>query len=49
MDQISILEDQAHHFFLTSMICLQEEGSSTIGERDRTGWKVGKWGRDLIA
>lgn len=25
MDQISISEDQAHHFFLTSMICLQED------------------------
>lgn len=25
MDQISISEDQAHHSFLTSMICLQED------------------------
>lgn len=41
MDQISISEGQAHHFFLTSMICLQEGGSSKVGERDRKLTRVG--------
>lgn len=35
MDQISILEDQAHHFFLLDFDDLPAGGSSKVGERDR--------------
>lgn len=41
MDQISILEDQAHHFFLLDFDDLPAGGSSKVGERDRKLTRVG--------